>query len=119
MGCAGVPIMQSAVWARNPPCHTLSWPSDSPAMIWFDFLQPLRRLEVGTGGRGTRAGSLSIRLHQYTLLAFRVDRSLRSREKIAEIAGLTDESVCPTLVRKGLGFCGAGAFACQPILSQL
>src|SRR6202051_4108538 len=30
-------------------------------------------------------------------------------------AGLTEESVCPTLVRKGVG-CGAGAFACQPIL---
>src|ERR1017187_6262280 len=46
-------------------------------------------------------------------------RSLRSCEKIAEIAGLTDESVCPTLVREGLRFCGAGAFACQPIFSQL
>src|ERR1039458_3116304 len=45
-------------------------------------------------------------------------RSLRSCEKIAEIAGLTDESVCPTLVREGLRFCGAGAFACQPIFSQ-
>jgi hypothetical protein len=33
-------------------------------------------------------------------------------------AGLTDESVCPTFVRKGLRFCGAGAFACQPISSQ-
>src|ERR1035438_8585747 len=28
---------------------------------------------------------------------------------------LTDESVCPTLAR----FCGAGAFACQPILHGL
>src|ERR1035438_394130 len=46
-------------------------------------------------------------------------RSLRSCEKIAEIAGLTDESVCPTLVREGLRFCGAGAFACQPIFSQV
>jgi len=35
------------------------------------------------------------------------------------IEGLTDESVCPTLLRKGLRLCGAGAFACQPILSQL
>jgi uncharacterized protein (TIGR03437 family) len=42
-------------------------------------------------------------------------RSLGSREEIAEIAGLTDASVCPTLVRKGLRFRGAGAFACQPI----
>ena len=32
----------------------------------------------------------------------------RKRRKIAV---LTDESVCPTLVRKGLRFCGAGAFA--------
>jgi hypothetical protein len=32
---------------------------------------------------------------------------------------LTDESVCPTLVRKGLRYCGAGAFACQPIFSRL
>jgi hypothetical protein len=31
---------------------------------------------------------------------------------------LTDESVCPTLARMGLRFCGAGAFACQPISSQ-
>src|ERR1017187_9502150 len=46
-------------------------------------------------------------------------RWLRRREKNASIAGLTDESVCPTLVLKGLRFCGAGAFACQPILSQL
>jgi hypothetical protein len=35
------------------------------------------------------------------------------------IAMLTDESVCPTLMCKGLRFCGAGAFACQPIFSQL
>ena len=45
--------------------------------------------------------------------------SLRIREKIAGIAGLTDESVCPTLVHHGLRSCGAGAFACQPILSRL
>src|ERR1035438_8849666 len=45
-------------------------------------------------------------------------RWLRRREKNASIAGLTDESVCPTLVLKGLRFCGAGAFACQPILSS-
>ena len=30
----------------------------------------------------------------------------RSCEKLAEIAVLTDESVCPTLVRTGLRFCG-------------
>src|ERR1019366_6489418 len=41
----------------------------------------------------------------------RRSRLLRTCEKIAEMAGLTDESVCPT--------CGAGAFACQPSLSQL
>ena len=45
-------------------------------------------------------------------------RSLKGCEKIAGIAGLTDESVCPTLVRKGLRSCGAGAFACQPISSR-
>jgi hypothetical protein len=45
--------------------------------------------------------------------------TVRSREKIAEIAGLTDESVCPTLLRQDLHSCGAGAFACQPIFSQL
>src|SRR6202453_2981726 len=45
--------------------------------------------------------------------------TVRSWERIAEIAGLTDESVCPTLARIGLRFCGAGAFACQPIVSQL
>ena len=44
--------------------------------------------------------------------------TVRSCEKIAEIAGLTDESVCPTLPRKRLRFCGAGAFATQPIVSQ-
>jgi hypothetical protein len=32
--------------------------------------------------------------------------------------GLTDGSVCPTLVRKALRLCGAGAFACQPIFSR-
>jgi hypothetical protein len=31
---------------------------------------------------------------------------VRGREKIAEIAGSTDESVCPTLVRKDLRFAG-------------
>ena len=46
-------------------------------------------------------------------------RSLRRRERNAESAGLTDESVCPTLMRKRLRACGAGAFACQPIPSQL
>ena len=34
-------------------------------------------------------------------------------------AGLTDESVCPTLLPKDIHPCGAGAFACQPISSQL
>src|ERR1035437_10168664 len=46
-------------------------------------------------------------------------RFLKSCKKIAWFAVLTDESVCPTLVRKGLRFCGAGAFACQPILLRL
>ena len=32
---------------------------------------------------------------------------------VFETAGLTDESVCPTLMRNGLRSCGAGAFACQ------
>jgi hypothetical protein len=45
--------------------------------------------------------------------------TMSAAEKAAEIAGLTDESVCPTSARKGFAFCGAGAFACQPILSQL
>jgi hypothetical protein len=47
------------------------------------------------------------------------NRSLRSCEKIAETARLTDESVCPTLPCKDLRPGGAGAFACQPIFSQL
>jgi retron-type reverse transcriptase len=34
------------------------------------------------------------------------------------VCGLTDGSVCPTLARKGMRSCGAGAFACQPISSQ-
>ena len=42
-----------------------------------------------------------------------------SCDGIAEIAELTDESVCPTLVRKGLRHGRAGAFAGEPILSQL
>src|ERR1035437_6848664 len=46
-------------------------------------------------------------------------RPVRSCNNIAEIAGLTDESVCPTLVRQTVRFCGAGAFACQPILLRL
>jgi DNA repair protein RecN (Recombination protein N) len=33
-------------------------------------------------------------------------------------AVLTDESVCPTLVRKGSSLGGAGAFACQPVFSR-
>src|ERR1039458_5877624 len=45
--------------------------------------------------------------------------TVRRRERNAESAGLTDESVCPTLMRKRLRACGAGAFACQPIFSQL
>jgi hypothetical protein len=39
-------------------------------------------------------------------------------EKIDAITGLADESVCPTLVSKRLGFGVAGAFACQPIFLQ-
>ena len=34
-------------------------------------------------------------------------------------AGLTDESVCPTLLSKDSQTRGAGAFACQPVSSQL
>src|ERR1039457_6296510 len=49
----------------------------------------------------------------------RFDLSKRTCEEFAVNAGLTDESVCPTLMRKRLTFCGAGAFACQPVLSQL
>src|ERR1035437_3620768 len=45
--------------------------------------------------------------------------ALRSREEIAGIAMLTDESVCPTLGPKSLRSCGAGAFACQPVFSHL
>src|SRR4249920_2982496 len=45
--------------------------------------------------------------------------TVRSREKIGSISRLTDESVCPTLMRKRLRFGGAGASACQPIFSQL
>jgi hypothetical protein len=45
--------------------------------------------------------------------------TVRSCKEIAETAGLTDESVCPTLVRRGWCSCGAGAFACQPIFLQL
>jgi hypothetical protein len=47
------------------------------------------------------------------------NRSLRRCEKMREIAVLTDESVCPTLLRKRSRLCGTGAFACQPIFSQL
>src|ERR1035437_2158144 len=47
------------------------------------------------------------------------NRSLRGRGNNSGIAVLTDESVCPTLVRHGLHFCGAGAFACQPFFSRL
>jgi hypothetical protein len=46
-------------------------------------------------------------------------RDVRSCKIIARITGLTDGSACPTLVRKGLRFCGAGAFACQPFLLHL
>ena len=42
-----------------------------------------------------------------------------SCEEIGRTAGLTDESVCPTLWSKDFHPCGAGAFACQPISSQL
>src|ERR1039458_4650963 len=41
-----------------------------------------------------------------------------SCEKIARTGGLTDDSVCPTLQSKNLRARGAGAFACQPILSR-
>src|ERR1039457_963740 len=44
---------------------------------------------------------------------------MRSCEKIGMIAGLADESVCPTLTCNGLHPGGAGAFACQPIVLQL
>ena len=44
--------------------------------------------------------------------------TVRSCEKTAETPRLTDESVYPTLVRKGLRFCGAGAFAQCHLLCQ-
>ena len=44
---------------------------------------------------------------------------LRSCEKIGKHAGLADGSVCPTLTHKDLRLSGAGAFACEPIFSQL
>ena len=44
--------------------------------------------------------------------------TVRRYERFAEIAGLTDESVCPTLARISLRFCGAGAFACQELFSE-
>src|ERR1039458_10775320 len=37
---------------------------------------------------------------------------------VATPGGLTDESVCPTLARKRLRLCGAGASACQSSLSE-
>ena len=51
-----------------------------------------------------------LRLHCYSE---NIPQSLRTCETIAEVAGLTDESVCPTLMRQGLRFWGAGAMACQ------
>jgi hypothetical protein len=51
--------------------------------------------------------------------AFAGDHFLRSCEEIGRTAGLTDESVCPTLHSKDLQRGGAGASACQPISSQL
>src|ERR1019366_7868806 len=78
-----------------------------------------------------------LRLHCYPE---NIPQTLRTREIIAEVAGLTDESVCPTLARPlrrfhfargartracrvdtrvDAWFCGAGAFACQPALSRL
>ncbi|MCX6627468.1 MAG: hypothetical protein NTW28_07550, partial [Candidatus Solibacter sp.] len=39
--------------------------------------------------------------------------------RIAWTAALTDGNVCPTLVRRGLRYCGAGAFACQLIVSHM
>jgi hypothetical protein len=38
---------------------------------------------------------------------------------VRRTAGLTDESVCPTLVRRRLRSCGARASACQPRFSQV
>ncbi len=45
--------------------------------------------------------------------------TVRSCEKIGKHAGLADGSVCPTSTHKGLRLSGAGAFACEPIFSQL
>jgi hypothetical protein len=44
--------------------------------------------------------------------------SLRSRGKIGMRAELADGSVCPTFTHKDFRWCGAGAFACEPIFSQ-
>jgi hypothetical protein len=44
--------------------------------------------------------------------------TVRTCEKIVSISGLTDESVCPTLMRRSLRLGGAGASACQPFLSR-
>ncbi len=45
--------------------------------------------------------------------------SVRSGEKIGKHAGLADGSVCPTLTHQDLRLSGAGAFAGEPIFSQL
>jgi hypothetical protein len=36
---------------------------------------------------------------------------------MGRIVGLTDESVCPTVLSKDFQPCGAGAFACQPFFA--
>src|ERR1017187_3858381 len=40
-------------------------------------------------------------------------------EIVARMVGLTDESVCPTLLPKDVQSRGAGAFACHSIFSRL
>jgi hypothetical protein len=40
-------------------------------------------------------------------------------EMVGRTAGLTDESVCSTLLSKDFHPCGAGAFACQPFFSRV
>ena len=50
---------------------------------------------------------------------YRTATVVRSCEKIGKHAGLADGSVCPTLTHKDLRLSGAGAFACEPMFSQL
>src|ERR1039458_6275348 len=102
------------MWAATGPARI-------PARTRLDLILPPIPLRCATQGSPekrfyTSSRNLFFPARDVTNRAATVRERRQSRERKRAMYSLrwpelTDESVCPTLAR----FCGAGAFACQPI----